>query len=107
MTVSKRFQPAIYTVLHEESESEVQNIQIFQENPNNSISKFQYLILLTRSGGYVYIYIYIYIYYYVWKTKYLYKKIRRKVAQGRARNYLNLAQGRARTRKVRKVAQGT
>ena len=26
--VSKRFQPAIYTVFHEESESEVQNTQI-------------------------------------------------------------------------------
>ena len=30
--VSRRFQLAIHTVFHEESESEVQNIQILQEN---------------------------------------------------------------------------
>ena len=32
LVVSTRFQPAIYTVLHDESESEVQNTQIMQEN---------------------------------------------------------------------------
>ena len=39
--VSRRFQPAIYTVVHEESESEVQNAQILQENLKMSISNFQ------------------------------------------------------------------
>ena len=33
---SRRFQPAIYTVVHKESESEVQNIQILQENLKNN-----------------------------------------------------------------------
>ena len=46
---SRRFQPAIYTVSHEESESEVQSIQILQENLKILISVFFYV--LTRSGG--------------------------------------------------------
>ena len=37
LVVSKRFQPAIYTAFDEESESEVQNAQILQENPKNWI----------------------------------------------------------------------
>ena len=40
LTVFRRFQPAIYTVVHEESESEVQNVQILQENLKISISFF-------------------------------------------------------------------
>ena len=43
----KRFQPAIYTVFDEESESEVQNAQILQEDLKIWISFF-----FTRSGGY-------------------------------------------------------
>ena len=38
--VSRRFQPAIYTVFDEEPESEVQNIKILQENLEISISFF-------------------------------------------------------------------
>ena len=38
---SKRFQLAIYLVFHEESESEVQNTEILQENLKISIFKFQ------------------------------------------------------------------
>ena len=38
--VSRRFQPTIYKVVREESESEVQNIQILQENLKMSISNF-------------------------------------------------------------------
>ena len=41
IVVFRRFQPAIYTVVHEESESEVQNTQILQENLKISISKFK------------------------------------------------------------------
>ena len=37
--VFNRFQPTIYTVVDEESESEVQNIQNLQENPKQTISK--------------------------------------------------------------------
>ena len=48
--VSNRFQPAVYTVVHEESESEVQNTQVLQENLKNSISFFQNFYFLTRSG---------------------------------------------------------
>ena len=32
LSASRRFQPAIYTAFNEESESEVQNVQILQEN---------------------------------------------------------------------------
>ena len=32
LRVSRRFQPAVYIVVHEESESEVQNAQILLEN---------------------------------------------------------------------------
>ena len=39
--VSRRFQQAIYTVVHEESESGVHNTQILQENLKMSISNFQ------------------------------------------------------------------
>ena len=39
--VSRRFQPGIYTVVHEESESEVQNVQILQGNLTISVSSFQ------------------------------------------------------------------
>ena len=35
---SRRLQPAVYTVFHEESEYEVQNGKILQKNLNNSIS---------------------------------------------------------------------
>ena len=35
---SRHVQSAIYTVVHEESESEVQNVQILQENLKDSIS---------------------------------------------------------------------
>ena len=41
--VSKHFQPAIYIVIHEESESEVQNTQILQENFKISISILFYI----------------------------------------------------------------
>ena len=34
LEVSRRFQPAIYEVFHEEPESEVQSIQILMENLN-------------------------------------------------------------------------
>ena len=39
--VSRRFQSVIYPVVHEESESDVQNAQILPENLKNSISTFQ------------------------------------------------------------------
>ena len=51
--ISKCFQPAMYTVFDEESESEIQNLQILQENLKDSISNFQIFYLLTRSGGYM------------------------------------------------------
>ena len=38
---SERFQPAVYIVFHEESESEVQNTKILQENLNTAISNCQ------------------------------------------------------------------
>ena len=50
--VSKRFQPAIDTVVHEESESEVQNIQILQGNLKNSISFFKKYDFLPDQGVY-------------------------------------------------------
>ena len=49
--VSKRFQLAIYLVFHEESESEVQTIQILQDNLEMSISFFQIFYVETRSAG--------------------------------------------------------
>ena len=51
--VASPFQPAIYTVVHEESESEVPNIQIPQENLKLSILYFQTFYLFTRSGDYI------------------------------------------------------
>ena len=48
--VFRRFQPAIYTVIHEESESEVQSTQILQQNLKISISFALFIHLLTRSG---------------------------------------------------------
>ena len=50
LEVSRRFQPAIYLVFHEESKSEVQNVQILQENLKKSISNFQSFWFKTRSG---------------------------------------------------------
>ena len=41
---SRRFQPAMYTVFHEEPESEVQNTQILQGNLKISISYFHFFI---------------------------------------------------------------
>ena len=35
--VSRRFQRAIYSVFYEESEYEVQNTQILQENPKDNL----------------------------------------------------------------------
>ena len=51
--VPRRSQLAIYSHFHEESEYEVQNIQILQENINKSISSFQNKYMLTRSGCYI------------------------------------------------------
>ena len=50
LRVTKRFQPAIYTYFHEESESEVQNTQIMQENLKQSISNFQIFIFKPDRG---------------------------------------------------------
>ena len=49
--VSRRFQPAIYTFVDEESESEVQNIEILKENHKILISYF-YLCLSPIRGLY-------------------------------------------------------
>ena len=48
LEVSRRFQSDIYPVFHEESESEVQNAQILQENLKISISNVQnnYLLII-------------------------------------------------------------
>ena len=54
LEISGCFQPAIYIVVHEESESEVQNTQIPQENLKKTISNSHFVFyLLTRSGGYI------------------------------------------------------
>ena len=43
--VSTRIQPAIYSVVHEESESEVQHVQILQESLKISISNIRFLFV--------------------------------------------------------------
>ena len=50
LRVSRRFQPAIHIVFHEESESEVQNSKIRQENLNNLISNFHFFIFKPDQG---------------------------------------------------------
>ena len=49
--VSRRFQPAIYIVVHEEFEYEVQTIQILQGNPKKSISCFKQLLWFNPIRG--------------------------------------------------------
>ena len=49
--VSRRFQPAIYSVVHEESESEVQNAQCLQENLNKLITGFHFFLCLNPIKG--------------------------------------------------------
>ena len=44
--VSRRFQPDIYIVFHEESESEVPNTQILQENLKTNDFKFSFFVFI-------------------------------------------------------------
>ena len=46
--VSRRFQPAIYTVSQQESESEVQNAKILQANPQNVDFMFFIFIVIFK-----------------------------------------------------------
>ena len=57
LEVSRRFQPAIYTVVDEESESEVQHTQILQENLKQSFPPFQNFYFKIRSEGYLSVYL--------------------------------------------------
>ena len=54
--VSRRFQPAIYTVFHEESESKVQNTQLLQGNIKKSVSNF-YCLIIHQKVPFIFAYI--------------------------------------------------